>query len=73
MSFVKWGVEMKPIGTAKAEVTVDGVPISQYLDMVAAQKSAVGLVEKMITCLDEERDAALIQEAHSLLARFKGG
>lgn len=72
MSFVKWGLEMKPIGTAKAEMTVDGVPIRTYTDMAEDQKRLVGLVGRMLSCLDEERDAAVMQEAHALLARIKG-
>lgn len=72
MSFVRWGVEMKPIGTAVAEMTIDGVPIRTYTNMVDDHKRLVTLVSRMLSCLDEERDAAVIQEAHALLARIKG-
>lgn len=72
MSFVKWGVEMKPIGTAVAEMTIDGVPIRTYTNMVEDHKKLVGLVGRMLSCLDDERDASVIQEAHALLARIEG-
>lgn len=72
MAFVKWGVELKPTELVTTNLSVDGIPISQYLDMRHEAKNVIALVEKLLTCCDEERDAALIQEAHALLARIKG-
>lgn len=72
MAFVKWGLEKTLMGTSVTELSVDGVPIRRYLDMVDDQKRMIALVNKLLTCCDDERDAALIQEAHALLARIKG-
>lgn len=72
MAFVKWGLERTLMGTSVTELSVDGVPITSYVDMVDDQKRLIGLAQKLLACCDEERDAALIQEAHALLARIKG-
>ena len=69
MAFVKWGLT-SPVSLT--EFSVDGVSLRQYKDMVDDQKRLVGLVGRMLSCLDEERDAAVMQEAHALLARIKG-
>lgn len=69
MAFVKWGLDSAAI---KTQFSVDGVPLRQYKDMVDDQKRLVGLVGRMLACLDDERDASVIQEAHALLARIKG-
>lgn len=72
MAFVKWGVELSPTEPVKATLSFNGLPIREYKDMVNDQKRLVGLVGRMLSCLDEERDAAVMQEAHALLARIKG-
>ena len=72
MAFVKWGVELSPTEPVKATLSFNGLPIREYKDMVDDQKRLVGLVGRMLSCLDEERDAAVIQEAHALLPRTKG-
>lgn len=72
MAFVKWGVELKPTEPVKASLSIDGVSLRNYQDMVDDQKRLVTLVGRMLSCLDEERDAAVMQEAHALLARIKG-
>ena len=72
MAFVKWGVELSPTEPVKATLSFNGLPIREYKDMVDDQKRLVGLVGRMLSCLDEERDAVVIQEAHALLARIKG-
>lgn len=72
MAFVKWGVELKPTEPVKASLSIDGVSLRNYKDMVDDQKRLVTLVGRMLSCLDEERDASVIQEAHALLARIKG-
>lgn len=69
MSFVKWGLDGVGMGV---NINVDGVPVRRFLDMRHEAKNVIALVEKLLTCCDEERDAALIQEAHALLARIKG-
>ena len=54
------------------EVCIDGVPVRTYNDMKKDRRDLIVLANKLIACCDEERDAALIQEAHALLARIKG-
>ena len=73
MAFVKWGFDYKSDEPMKTSMSIDGVPVRRFLDMADDRKRLIGLVEKLLTCCDEERDAAVMQEAHSLLERIKGG
>jgi lipid A disaccharide synthetase len=72
MAFVKWGVDLKP-ADVKTTFAVDGIPIKGYVEILTQQRKAYTLIRKMLACLDDERDAVLIQEAHSLLARMGCG
>ena len=72
MSFVKWRVELSPTQPVKASLSFNGLPLREYQAIVDDNKSLVGLVGRMLSCLDDERDASVIQEAHALLARMKG-
>lgn len=69
MAFVKWGLDSHAV---KALFSIDGVPVRTYNDMKKDRRDLIVLANKLIACCDEERDAALIQEAHALLARIKG-
>lgn len=71
MSFVKWGVELKPTEFPKSELTISGVPVKSYVDMSRDRADLIRVVRRLISLADGNPEAfATISEAESILARM---
>lgn len=71
MSFVKWGVELKPTEFPKGELTISGVPVKSYVDMARDRADLIRVVRQLIQCVDVSAgNASIVSDAESLLARM---
>ena len=72
MSFVKWGVELKPAELPKSELTISGVPVKSYVDMARDRADLIRVVKRLLTVATDvdPETCAILNEAEDLLARM---